>query len=46
MASARISLGRVFQAESSNYFMLLGITLFMVVFGLIMVLSSSSVDSH
>jgi cell division protein FtsW len=46
MASARISLGRVFQAESSNYFMLLGITLFMVIFGLIMVLSSSSVDSH
>jgi cell division protein FtsW len=46
MSSARISLGRVFQAESSNYFMLLGLTLFMVVFGLIMVLSSSSVDSH
>jgi cell division protein FtsW len=44
--SARISLGRVFQAESANYFMLLGITLFMVVFGLVMVLSSSSVESH
>lgn len=45
-SSARISLGRVFQAESANYFMLLGITLFMVVFGLVMVLSSSSVESH
>lgn len=46
MGSARISLGRVFKAESANYGFLLGITLFMVVFGLIMVLSSSSVDSH
>jgi cell division protein FtsW len=46
MSSARISLGRVFRAESSNYLMLLGLTLFMVVFGLIMVLSSSSVVSH
>ena len=45
-ATARISLGRVLQAESANYFMLLGITLFMVVFGLVMVLSSSSVESH
>jgi cell division protein FtsW len=44
--STRISLGRVLQAESANYFMLLGITLFMVVFGLVMVLSSSSVESH
>jgi cell division protein FtsW len=44
--AARISLGRVFQAESSNYFLLLGVTLFMVVFGLVMVLSSSAVDSH
>ncbi|NNC10405.1 putative lipid II flippase FtsW [Planctomonas sp. JC2975] len=39
-------MSRVFQSESSNYFLLLGITLFMVVFGLVMVLSSSSVDSH
>jgi cell division protein FtsW len=44
--TARISLGRAMQAESSNYFLLLGITLFMVVFGLVMVLSSSSVESH
>lgn len=46
MGHTRISLGTVFHAESANYVFLLGITLFMVVFGLIMVLSSSSVDSH
>jgi cell division protein FtsW len=45
-ASARIHLGRVFKAESANYFLLLGTTLFLVVFGLVMVLSSSSVDSY
>ena len=45
LVSARISLGRVFASESSNYFLLLGITLFLVVFGLVMVLSASSVDS-
>jgi cell division protein FtsW len=44
--AARISLGRVFKAESANYFLLLGTTLFLVVFGLVMVLSSSSVDSY
>ena len=44
--SARINLGRVFKAESANYFLLLGTTLFLVVFGLIMVLSSSSVNSY
>jgi cell division protein FtsW len=46
LISARISLGRVFAGESANYFLLLGVALFMVVFGLVMVLSSSSVDSH
>jgi cell division protein FtsW len=46
MHSARISLGRVFEAESANYFLLLGLTLFMVAFGLLMVLSSSYVASH
>lgn len=46
MGSTRISLSRLFRAESANYVFLLGITLFMVVFGLIMVLSASSVDSH
>jgi len=45
-ASARINLGRVFKAEGANYFLLLGTTLFLVVFGLVMVLSSSSVDSY
>ena len=45
-ASARISLGRVFRAESANYLLLLGTTLFLVIFGLVMVLSSSSVDSY
>ncbi|MDH6237222.1 putative lipid II flippase FtsW [Cryobacterium sp. CG_9.6] len=45
-ASARISLGRVFRAESANYFLLLGTTMFLVAFGLVMVLSSSSVDSY
>ena len=44
-AQVRINLGRVFKAEGGNYFLLLGTTLFLVVFGLIMVLSSSSVDS-
>ncbi|WP_223690830.1 putative lipid II flippase FtsW [Leifsonia poae] len=44
--TSRISLGKAMQAESANYFLLLGITLFMVVFGLVMVLSSSSVESH
>ncbi|WP_295121422.1 putative lipid II flippase FtsW [uncultured Leifsonia sp.] len=44
--AARISLGRAMNSESADYYLLLGITLFMVVFGLVMVLSSSSVESH
>nr|WP_245741565.1 putative lipid II flippase FtsW [Herbiconiux ginsengi] len=40
-----MSLGQVFTAESSNYFLLLGTTLFLVLLGLVMVLSSSSIDS-
>lgn len=44
--STRISLGRAVNSESADYFLLLGITLFMVVFGLVMVLSSSAVESH
>ncbi|HSP53380.1 MAG TPA: putative lipid II flippase FtsW [Cryobacterium sp.] len=44
--SARIHFGRVFKAESASYYLLLGTTLFLVVFGLVMVLSSSSVDSY
>ncbi|KQO99757.1 putative lipid II flippase FtsW [Leifsonia sp. Leaf264] len=46
VSSARISLGRVFQAEGSTYFLLLGTTLFLVAFGIVMVLSSSSVGSY
>ena len=44
--ATRIHLGRVFKAESTSYFLLLGTTLFLVAFGLVMVLSSSSVDSY
>ncbi|MCL2794970.1 MAG: putative lipid II flippase FtsW [Microbacteriaceae bacterium] len=44
--SARIMLGRAFVAESADYGVLLGLTLFIVVFGLLMVLSSSYVDAH
>ena len=35
----------VFAAETREYFVLLGTTLFLVVFGLVMVLSSSSIQS-
>jgi len=45
-ASVRINVGRVFKSESTNYFLLLGTTMFLVAFGLVMVLSSSSVDSY
>ncbi|MDR6970901.1 putative lipid II flippase FtsW [Leifsonia shinshuensis] len=44
--TTRIQLGRSMTSESANYFLLLGVTLFMVVFGLVMVLSSSAVESH
>ncbi len=43
---ARITVRRLFHAQSSNYYLLLGTTVFMVGFGLTMVLSSSFVDSH
>ena len=36
---------RIFAAETGNYFLLLGTTLFLVGFGLVMVLSSSAVSS-
>lgn len=45
-SSARISLGRVFRAEGTNFYLLLGTTVFLVGFGLVMVLSSSSVESY
>lgn len=44
-ASARVPVKRIFSAQSSNFFLLLGTTLFLVIFGLVMVLSSSSVES-
>ncbi|MET4780703.1 putative lipid II flippase FtsW [Glaciihabitans sp. UYNi722] len=44
-AAAVVAVKRIFAAETGNYFLLLGTTLFLVVFGLIMVLSSSSVES-
>ncbi|MET0589692.1 MAG: cell division protein FtsW, partial [Naasia sp.] len=43
--SARIVLGRAVVSESADYFVLLGITLFLLAFGLLMVLSSSSLES-
>ena len=46
ISAARIRLGRLFRAESADYFLLLGTTLFLVVLGLVMVLSSSLVESY
>jgi cell division protein FtsW len=43
--AARISLGRALTNESRSFFLLLGTTVFLVAFGLVMVLSSSSVES-
>ena len=37
---------KLFDAETPEYFLLLGTTLFLVVFGLIMVLSSSSIEAR
>jgi cell division protein FtsW len=42
---AVIAVKKIFAAETANYFLLLGTTMFLVVFGLVMVLSSSSVES-
>lgn len=43
--AARVPVKRLFSAQSSSFFLLLGTTLFLVIFGLVMVLSSSSVES-
>lgn len=43
--AAIVAVKRIFASETGNYFLLLGATLFLVVFGLVMVLSSSSVES-
>lgn len=40
-----VAVRKIFAAETGNYFLLLGTTLFLVVFGLVMVLSSSAVES-
>jgi len=37
---------RIFTAENRNYFLLLGTTVFLVAFGLVMVLSSSAIESN
>jgi len=44
-AVAVVPVKRIFAAAQTNYFLLLGVTLFLVVFGLVMVLSSSSIES-
>lgn len=43
---ARVAVRTLFKAETPEYFLLLGTTLFLVVFGLVMVLSSSSIESY
>ena len=45
-AAAVVAVRRIFAAETGNYFLLLGTTLFLVAFGLVMVLSSSSIESY
>ncbi len=42
---AIVAVKKLFAAETGNFFLLLGTTLFLVVFGLVMVLSSSAVTS-
>ncbi len=44
--AAVVAVRRIFAAESGNFFLILGTTLFLVVFGLVMVLSSSAVTSY
>jgi len=44
--AAVVAVKRIFGAETGNYFVILGTTLFLVAFGLIMVLSSSAVESY
>ena len=42
---AVVAVRRIFATETRNFFLLLGTTLFLVIFGLVMVLSSSSIES-
>ena len=44
-AAAIVVVQRVFGAETGSFFLLLGTTLFLVAFGLVMVLSSSSIEA-
>ncbi|TCO36405.1 cell division protein FtsW [Rathayibacter tanaceti] len=46
MRTARIVLSKVFASQSPNFYLLFGTTFFLVLFGLTMVLSSSSVTSY
>ncbi|MBW8872609.1 MAG: FtsW/RodA/SpoVE family cell cycle protein, partial [Leifsonia sp.] len=41
-----VAVRKIFSAETPEYFLLLGTTIFLVVFGLVMVLSSSSIESR
>ncbi|MGV8885069.1 MAG: putative lipid II flippase FtsW [Microbacteriaceae bacterium] len=43
--AALVTVRRIFAAETGNYFLLLGVTVFLVIFGLVMVLSASSIES-
>ncbi len=43
---AIVAVRRLFAAEAPEFFLLLGTTLFLVLFGLVMVLSSSSIESR
>src|SRR5690606_5444057 len=43
--AAFVAVRRLFATETSDYFLLLGTTIFLVLFGLVMVLSSSAVES-
>ena len=43
---AIVAVKNVFVAESSTFYTILGVTLFLVVFGVVMVLSSSSVEEY
>lgn len=45
-AIAVVPVRRIFAAENRNYFLLLGTTVFLVAFGLVMVLSSSAIESN
>ncbi len=46
IVATRFNLGKRFESESPNFYLLAGITLFTVILGLLMVLSASSVDSY